>query len=444
MPPLNRRTAAVAAAVVLTLTGSACTGDTAGKATDDVTQETTITFWHGWSAPHEVKAIQGNVDAFMAKNPKIKVKVVGNVNDDKINQALRAGGANAPDAVSSFTTDNVGKFCDSGVFADLKPFLDRSGVDLEKTFPKPLLDYTQFEGKRCTLPLLNDAYGLYYNKKAFAAAGITEPPKTLSEFEEVARKLTRTKGDSYSQLGFMPNFHGYESTFGHYAAQWGPTYFDEQGKSNAARDPAFAAMLRWQKRMVDNLGGFAKLERYRSTFGDEFGPKNPFHTGQVAMAIDGEWRIAMIEENAPNLDYGTAPFPVPDDQADKYGRGYLSGTIIGVASVSQKQNAAWELIKYLTTDTDAVVRFANAIKNVPSTFEAQKSPNLDPDPRFKTFLEIAAHPDSNTTPATANGGAFQETLQEVGYQFEAGKISDPVAALKKADEQIDKDIAKVK
>ena len=444
MPRLHRAPGAAAAITVIALLGSGCTGGTAGSAKDDVTQDTTITFWHGYSAPSEVKAIQANITAFEQKNPKIHVKVVGNIDDDKINQALRAGGANAPDVVSSFTTDNVGKFCSSNVFVDLKPFLDKSGVDVDKTFPKPLLEYTQFEGKRCTLPLLNDAYGLYYNKKAFAAAGITEPPKTLSEFEADAVKLTKAKGDSYSQLGFMPNFHGYESTFSHFAAQWGPTYFDAQGKSNVAKDPAFTSMLEWQKAFVAKLGGFAKLEKYRSTFGDEFGAKNPFHTGQVAMAIDGEWRNAMINEAVPNLDYGTAPFPVPDDQADTYGRGYLSGTIIGIAATSQKQNAAWELTKYLTTDTQAVVSFANAIKNVPSTYDGLKSPDLQTTPQFKTFLDISANPNSNTTPATANGGAFQLTLQDVGYLYEAGKVANLPAALAKADQQIDKDIEKVK
>jgi multiple sugar transport system substrate-binding protein len=444
MPRVHRMATAAAATTVLALLGSGCTGSNSGGAKDDVTQDVTITFWHGYSAPSEVKAIKANVAAFQAKNPKIHVKVVGNIDDDKINQALRAGGASAPDVVSSFTTDNVGRFCSSNVFIDLKPFLDQSRVDVDKTFPKPLLDYTQFEGKRCTLPLLNDAYGLYYNKKAFAAAGITEPPKTLSEFEADALKLTKANGNSYSQLGFMPNFHGYESTFGHFAAQWGPTYFDAQGKSNAAKDPSFTAMLNWQKDLVGKLGGYAKLEKYRATFGDEFGPKNPFHTGQVAMAIDGEWRNAMIKENVPNLDYGTAPFPVPDDQADKYGRGYLSGTIIGIAATSQKQNAAWELTKYLTTDTAAVVSFANAIKNVPSTFDALNSPQLETTPQFKTFLDISANPNSNTTPATSNGGAFQLTLQDVGYLNEAGKISNLPAALAKADQQIDKDIEKVK
>ena len=49
-----------------------------------------------------------------------------------------------------------------------------------------------------------------------------------------------------------------------------------------------------------------------------------------------------------------------------YGKGYITGTIVGHrAAPASKQNAAWELVKYLTTDTDAVVSFANAIHNVP-------------------------------------------------------------------------------
>ncbi len=439
MPHIHRLVA-VAAAASIALIASACTGSTSGGANDDPTEETTITFWHGWSAPNEVKAIDDNVAAFEKANPNIHVNVVSNITDDKINQALRAGGSNAPDVVSSFTTDNVGQFCSSNVFADLTPFLDKSGIDTEATFPKPMLDYTQFDGKRCALPLLGDAYGLYYNKDAFKDAGIAEPPKTLSEFQEDAIKLTKSDGDSYSQLGFMPTFHGYESTTTHYAAQWNPEYFDADGKSTVATDPSFTDMFEWQKGMVAALGGFDKLERYRTTFGDEFGAKNPFHTGQVAMALDGEWRTGMIDDAGVDFDYGVAPFPVPDDQADTYGKGYLSGTIIGIASTSDKQNAAWELVKYLTTDTDAVVSFSNAIHNIPSTMDALKSPDLIDDPNFKVFLGIAENPDSNTTPASPNGGAYQITLQDFGYSYEAGKESDLAAGLEKTAEQIDTDI----
>ncbi len=442
---MQRLSRAAIGTAAVALLATACTGTSeAPKANDDATKDVNITFWHGWSAPSEVAAIDANIKAFEAKHPNIHVKAVGNVADDKVKQALRAGGPNSPDVVSSFTTDNVGTFCSSKVFADLKPFLEKSQIDLDKTFPKALQDYTQYQGQRCTLPLLNDAYGLYYNKDAFKAAGITAPPKTLSEFDAAAKKLTKPKGDGYSQLGFMPNFHGYESTSTHFAAQWNPTYFTPEGKSNLAADPAFAKMFTWQANLVKELGGFAKLEKYRATFGDEWGAKNPFHTGQVAMSIDGEWRLGMAKEAGVKFDIGVAPFPVPDDQADSYGKGYLSGTIIGIASTSQKQNAAWELVKYMTTDTEAVVNFSNAIHNVPSTLDALKSPNLKVDEGFKTFLEIAQHEKSSTTPASPNGGAYQLTLQDFGYQFEAGKQTDLAAGLAKTDAQIDKDLAQAK
>ncbi|MFE7764004.1 ABC transporter substrate-binding protein [Streptomyces sp. NPDC057438] len=445
MPGISKNAAiALAATASLALLATACTGQAGTTSSDDPNAKTTITFWHGWSAPGEVKAIQANVDRFEKKHPNITVKVVGNINDDKLNQALRAGGSSGPDAVSSFTTSNIGTFCSSGAFADLKPFIEKSKLDLDKIIPKPMLDYTQFEGTRCALPLLGDAYGLYYNKDAFEAAGITSPPKTWSQFAVDAKKLTKPRGDGYAQLGFMPNYHGYETVVDHYMAQWDHAYFDAEGKSNIAEDPAFAEMFTYQKKLVDSLGGFAKLEKYRNTFGDEWGAKHPFQTGQVAMQLDGEWRLGMAKEAGTDFEIGTAPMPVADDEVDEYGKGFLSGTVIGIAPQSRKQNAAWELVKYLTTDTEAVVSFANAIHNVPSTFAALKSPDLKVDEGFKTFLDIAQNPHSNTPPASVNGSTYQTTLQDFGYQYESGKVKDLHKGLEKTAAQIDTDIAQAK
>ncbi|WP_406182879.1 ABC transporter substrate-binding protein [Streptomyces sp. NBC_01006] len=444
MPRTRRLTAAATAVAALSVLATACTGQSGTAASDDPDKEVTLNFWHGWSAPSEAKAIEENIARFEKAHPNIKVKVTGNMTDDKINQALRAGGDKAPDVVSSFTTDSVGKFCNSGAFADLNPFLQKSGMDKAKVFPKTLLEYTQFNGNQCTLPLLNDAYGLVYNKDAFKAAGITEPPKTWSQFAEVAQKLTKPDGDSYDQLGVMPTYHGYETTPVRLAAQWSPKYFDADGKSNLAKDPAFASMLTAQKDLVAKLGGYEKLEKFRSTFGDEWSAEHPFHKGQVAMQIDGEWRAAMAKEAGVTFEIGTAPLPVPDDQVADYGKGYLSGTIMGIASGSKKRNASWELVKYMTTDTEAVVAFANAIHNVPSTLAALESPNLQVTPEFKTFIDIARHPKSNTTPAQADGGTYQLTFQDLAYAVEKGDVADIPAGLAKTGQQIDTDIAKAK
>ncbi|MFD6990844.1 ABC transporter substrate-binding protein [Streptomyces sp. NPDC059943] len=444
MPRNRRLTASAVAVAALSVLTAACTGQSGDSASDDPNAKTTITFWHGWSAPSEVKAIKDNIGRFEDAHPNIKVDVVGNINDDKLNQALRAGGSKGPDVVSSFTTSNVGKFCSSGAFADLSPFIKKDKIDLAKTFPKVLLQYTEFEGDRCALPLLSDAYGLYYNKDAFKEAGITAPPKTMSELATVAKKLTKPKGDSYEQVGMMPTYHGYETVVDHYMSSWDHAYFDENGKSNIAKDPAFAEMFTYQKKLVEDLGGFGKLEKYRSTFGDEWGAKHPFHTGQVAMQLDGEWRLGMAEDAGADFEIGVAPMPVADDEADSYGKGFLSGTIMGIAPQSKKQNAAWELVKYMTTDTKAVVEFANGIRNVPSTLAALKSPDLKFDPRFKTFLDIAQHPKSNTPDGAINGATYQTTLQDFGYQYEKGSVKDLQKGLEETAKQIDRDIEQAK
>lgn len=444
MPRISRLTAAATAVAAISVLATACTGSASSTAADDPNKEVTLNFWHGWSAPSEAKAIEENIARFQKAHPNIKVNVTGNMTDDKVNQALRAGGDKAPDVVASFTTDSVGKFCNTGAFTDLNPFLKKSGIEKEKVFPKTLLQYTQFNGNQCTLPLLNDAYGLVYNKTAFAAAGITEPPKTWSEFVATAQKLTVAKGDSYEKLGIMPTFHGYETSPQRLAALWSPTYFDADGKSNLAKDPAFAKMLTAQKDLVAKLGGYEKLEKFRTTFGDEWSAEHPFHLGLVAMQIDGEWRANMAKEAGVKFEIGTAPMPVPDDQAADYGKGYLSGTIMGIASGSKKQNAAWELTKYMTTDTDAVVEFANSIHNVPSTLAALESPKLQVSPEFKTFIDIAKHPKSTTTPAQVDGGTYQLTFTDFAYAVEKGDVADIPAGLAKTDQQIDTDIAKAK
>ncbi|MEU0040180.1 ABC transporter substrate-binding protein [Streptomyces sp. NPDC006333] len=445
MPGISRKVATtLAASASIALLTTACTGQSDSSANDDASKETTINFWHAWSAPGEVQGVKSLVAGFEKAHPNIHVNIVANMTDDKINQALRSGGDKAPDVISSFTTNNVGKFCSSGALVDLNPFFKKAGIDAATTFPKAMNEYTQFDGNRCTVPLLGDAYGLYYNKTAFKKAGITAPPKTWTEFESDAKKLTVPKGDSYSQLGFMPNYHGWESTTEHYFGQFSPTYFDKSGKSSIAKDPAFEAGFTLQKKLVDELGGYQKLEKYRSKLGDEWGPKHPFHTGQVAMQLDGEWRLGMAEEAKPGFEIGVAPLPVPDDQAAQYGKGYITGTIAGIAATSKKQNAAWELVKYMTTDTDAVVGFANAIHNVPSTLAALKSPKLKYDPRFKTFLDIASNPNSTTTPASINGGTYLVTIQQFGYDYESGKAKDLKAGLQKTAAQIDTDIAQAK
>ncbi|MEU9119446.1 ABC transporter substrate-binding protein [Streptomyces sp. NPDC048506] len=417
-----------------------CAHPSVGSDRDDPTEPVTLTFWHGWSTPGETKAVQDSIARFERLHRNITVKVVPNVTDETMNQALRAGGDDAPDVVSSFTTNNVGQYCSSGMWADLDPFLEKTGVDKAQVFPKTLLDYTRYRGEQCALPLLADSYGLYYNKDAFRRAGISRPPHTMSELKRDAVKLTRRAADgSYRQVGFMPDFRLYQNSPDRMFAQWGPTYFDARGKARLAEDPASREFFATTRALIDAQGGYGPLERFRTTFGDEMSSQNAFLTQKLAMHMDGEWRGLMLRQSKAGFAWGTAPMPVPDDQADSYGRGYLTGTVVGIAHSSRHQNAAWELVKFLTVNTDQVVRFANDIHNVPSTKAALASPKLDPDPTFRTFLDIAQNPHSVALPPSVNGGQYVTALQDFSYDVEAGKVPDLAKGLRALDAQIDAD-----
>ena len=422
-----------AAALVLPACGSSSDGAAApppkgGKVTGD------ITFWHFFT-DREEKAIQGVVDDFEAANPGVHVTVKGGQDDEKMRQAIAAG--KGPDVGLSYSTDIVGNFCTTGAWVDLQPWIDRDKVDLSGLLPI-VRSYTEYDGKRCSMPMLADAYGLYYNKTLLKAAGYDAPPKTLSELADMTVKLTTKKPDgSIDVAGFVPLLDFYENTSAHIAPSFGATWLTDDGKSNVGTDPAWQDMLEWQKSLADQIGP-DELRRFNAGKGEEFSADNAFQKGKVAMMVDGEYRIAFIRDQSPDIDFGTAPFPVPDDQADRYGAGYVTGNIMGISKGSKNPEAAWALIKYLTLDDDAIIKLANGIKNVPTTQAALSSPDLEVDEQFQTFLGIFQSPGTETSPSTANGAVYQTQFDDFVQKWQRGQVSDLAAGLAKVDDEIDK------
>jgi multiple sugar transport system substrate-binding protein len=411
--------------------GSKSTTQSAGTSTTSH-KPTTITLWNGFTE-RELGVVKQAVADFHASHPWITVKVVGGVNDDKIIAAIRGG--NAPDVAQSFTADNTGAFCSSGGWIDLKPYMDKSGIQ-ESMFPQAVQTYTQFDGKRCALPMLADTYGLYYNKDLFKKAGITSPPKTMSELTEDAKKLTVRDGDSFKVVGFDPAQGFYENAPAHYGPLFGASWVDGGDKSAISKQPGWVEFMNWQKGLID-FYGFDRLRRWQAGAGDEFSAQNAFERGKLAMAIDGEYRTAFIKAEHPELNYGTAPMPVSDSHPELYGSGYVTGNIVGIPKGAKDKDAAWELVKYLTTDQHALSVLSNGLRNVPTTTASLQSHELTPDPKFKVFLDIFANPKTATTPITAAGSANQELFQDFVNKWQAGKVSDLAGGLATVDKQID-------
>jgi multiple sugar transport system substrate-binding protein len=402
---------------------------------------TKLTVWVGWSAGHELTVFKQVAAEYDRNHPEVTIKVVGGIDDNKIVAAIRSG--TAPDVVSSFNSYNVGNYCGSGGWVDLSKLLKKDSID-PKMFPAAPRYYTQYEGKRCALPLLADDYGLYYNKKLFKAAGITRPPHTMSELAADAKKLTvRDKSGKISVAGFTPFIGFYENTPDRWIQHFGGKWVDGDGKSLIGSDGAWAKFAKWQKALIDWYG-YDKLVRFQAGLGDEFSASQAFETGKLAMNFDGEWRVAFIHNEHPGLDYGTAPMPADDAHPELYGSGYINGTIIGMPRGGHHQDEAWAFVRYLTTKDHPLAVLSNGLRNVPTTQSSLQSNEIVPDAHFSTFLKIFANPKSNTSPILASGQAYTNAVQSFFTKWQAGKYSDVNGALRKLGKQLDAQVAQAK
>lgn len=167
------------------------------------------------------------------------------------------------------------------------------------------------DGRIYGLPLYFEGYGWCYNPKMFEAAGITELPETLEEFDEVCTKLEAAGfapiglpfGSSYNPGRFMFNVA--------VAHQENPTEFIEaacRGEIDFVNDKI---MNEW----VDMLDVCLK-HAYKNPLDMDFpGQISSYAFEEVAMTIanNGGW-ISFTEMN-PDIDADYMVIPINNDAA---------------------------------------------------------------------------------------------------------------------------------
>jgi multiple sugar transport system substrate-binding protein len=276
----------------------------------------------------------------------------------------------------------------------------------------------------------------------FKKAGYTDPPKTLSELAAMAKKLTvRNPDGSLKVVGFDPLSNFYEGYNLYVGNAWGAQWYDANGKSAFGTDPAWQDAWNWDKQLTDWYG-YDNLTKFLASVGgpnSEWNAQNAFEAGRVAMLYDGEWRESFIQNDKAKINYATAPFPVADDHPELYGSGLIGGTVVGIPSTGTHPAESWLLVKYLTTNTEALTTLAHLLKNVPTTYESLKDPQLNSDPIFKPFLDIFQNPNSHFRELTTLGVGDANLEQQYLEKWEAGSVNtDLQSYLNQLASQIDK------
>lgn len=180
--------------------------------------------------------------------------------------------------------------------------------------------YSDSKGNMLSMPFNSSTPVMYYNKDAFAKAGIAAPPATWPEFEAAAKKLQAAGVACGLTTGWQSWVH--VETF----SAWHnlPLGTRENGFAGLDTELTFnktavvkhiAKLAEWQKSKIFDYGG------RRS----DAAPK--FYSGECAMYTNSSGSYAGVKSTV-KFDFGVAPLPYWPDVAKE-----PQNTIIGGASL---------------------------------------------------------------------------------------------------------------
>ncbi len=332
-------------------------------------QKQDIIVW-GESLGPDSKGFEARLKAFEAEYPQYRVKVLsmgaGEMNPQKLMTAIV--GKVPPDAIRQdrFT---ISDWASRNAFMPLDDFIARDAkIDPrtptpDKYYPAPWNEAT-YEGKVYGIPTEADDRVLYYNKRVFAEnadalrkAGLdpTRPPRTWSEVLAYGKVLTKFgPNGELERAGWVPN---YGNTWLYlFSFQTNASWISPDGRTCTMNSPETREALQFMVDGYDQLGGYAEAQKFQSTL--RGGPDDPFITGRIAMKVDGDWIISGLAKYGPDLDFATAPAPIPDDRYKGVGRyagekdkfiTWVGGFSMAIPRGARNAEGAWQYIKFMSS-----------------------------------------------------------------------------------------------
>ena len=291
--------------------------------------------------------IDGYVQKFEEANPGIHVNAVysGNYNDTTT-KALTAAKSSSPPAVAVLLATDIFTLIDEDVVQPVDDFIttdeDKAWVD---GFMPAFLKSARVDGHLWSIPFQRSTAVLYYNKDAFAEAGLdpNAPPKTWDEMvadgEAVLKKDDSGKVTRWG-VGIPGNVGSAQWLFGALVAQNGGTLVNEDGTETYLTDPKVVEALQFWVDLSNKYGVHPQgIQEWGTTPQD-------FLEQRIAMIWTTTGNLTNIRKNA-TFEFGLAPYPGNPAPASVLGGGNFY--IFKDAPDDQKE-AAFKLIKFLTSD----------------------------------------------------------------------------------------------
>jgi multiple sugar transport system substrate-binding protein len=412
----SRLMAAAAIGVAALAAVAGCSSSSSSSSSASTNAKVTLTFFgadYGTGPSNSTTKYWNAVaTAFHQAHPNITVNVqTVNWTDFPTKSATLIQNKQYPDIMEG---NPAPPYAQSGLIYPASDVLSPSVVS--NLIPKFLKD-GQYQGVNYGIPFTTSTRAMYYNKKIFAAAGISAPPKTWAELQADAAKI-KAKG-----------FIGYGMPLGSEEAQaelllWflgnGGGYLSSSGKY-AINSPQNIATLTFMKQLAasgdtqPNPGGTD-----RKTVWDQFAhDKIGIVLGQPAL-------IPIIQQAdvLKPADYGTADVPGKDAPlTDTLG---VHDDIVAFKAGGTAHQAAIKEFLDFTYQDKWQLQFDNQYDLLPATQSAATTMGQQ-NPMFAAFLGNIAN--SVNYPALANWTSVENMIKTQVGQAITGNPAQVLGAI---------------
>ncbi len=302
-----------------------------------------------WGSTYEKEVISKAIDKFQ-DDTGISVEgiIIPTEYETKLTTMIASN--DAPD-VGYLGPPTAYKWYEDGKLANIKELFQSDTETVESDFVDGVIARKGDD----IVGLMNnlESFALFYNKDAFADAGVEAPPTkpedawTWDEFIEVAKKLTI---DNKGRNALDPDFDAKNiRQYGFNMDLWsgplealllrnGTQYFPDMGDTTGIGTPEFNQTLQ----NVADLINVHHVMPSPTTAKSMPAPAVALQSKRYAMVLDGQW-VCNDFAKSNGLNYGIGIIPKMTSTTAVY-----SGALGVVFSGSKHPKEAWMLLKYIT------------------------------------------------------------------------------------------------
>ena len=387
--------------------------------------------WSTWGTPEELTRFKDFDTQFMEKYPQIKVTLnpVASYSDYHSKLLAQLTSNTAPD-VFYIGDDKLGQFVNADVLSPLNDRMAAADSQISKdAFFPGLFGAAEKDGEIYAAPNDVNPDMFWYDKKALAAAGITEDPATLAASDQWTTAKFLEMNDKLKAAGLTGSmFWNYWAT--HYSwisAQGGTAYDGDTFVGNT--DPKTVDA-------VTTLGKYFQDKTFvvADTLPEGAGADSIFVRHKAGFFVQGRYTIGTLKSAGVEADYDVVRWPTTDGKAASTG---VAASYLAINKNSKNADAAFLFWSEFLNADGQKFRLQGDGNAVPSVQGADEVVLEDNYPAHAQSILDARNTGFANYAAEASVPALSSDVSDLFLQLYQGKADaqgtlDAVASLTQA------------